>query len=74
MVLDAAGLDEAGTGAAAAAFGAYLRDLGEAGPTARLTLHQGVDLGRPGLLRMELRDGDARVRVSGAAVPVPAGG
>ncbi|MEU6429343.1 PhzF family phenazine biosynthesis isomerase [Microbispora sp. NPDC046973] len=67
-------VEDPATGAAAAAFGAYLRDLGEAGPTARLTLHQGVDLGRPGLLRVELREGDARVRVSGAAVPVPAGG
>lgn len=60
------------TGAAAAAFGAYLRELGKAGPGAVLTLHQGVDMGRPGLLRVELRNGDTRVRASGAAVPVPA--
>ncbi|GAB3129707.1 PhzF family phenazine biosynthesis protein [Microbispora hainanensis] len=62
------------TGAAAAAFGAYLRELGKAGPAAVLTLHQGVDMGRPGLLRVELRDGDTRVRVSGAAVPVASEG
>ncbi|WP_432925677.1 PhzF family phenazine biosynthesis protein [Microbispora sp. CA-135349] len=67
-------VEDPATGAAAAAFGAYLRDLGEAGPAARLTLHQGVDMGRPGLLRVELRDGDITVRVSGAAVPVSAGG
>ncbi|WP_310741990.1 MULTISPECIES: PhzF family phenazine biosynthesis isomerase [unclassified Microbispora] len=67
-------VEDPATGAAAAAFGAYLRDLGEAGPAAVLTLRQGVDMGRPGLLRVELRDGDSRVRVSGAAVPVPAEG
>ncbi|MEN3534461.1 PhzF family phenazine biosynthesis isomerase [Microbispora sp. ZYX-F-249] len=64
-------VEDAATGAAAAAFGAYLRDLGEVGPAAVLHLHQGVDMGWPGLLRVELRDGDARIRVSGAAVPVP---
>ena len=66
-------VEDPATGAAAAAFGAYLRELGKAGPGAVLTLHQGVDMGRPGLLRVELRDGDTRVRVSGAGVPVPAG-
>ncbi|MFI6515971.1 PhzF family phenazine biosynthesis protein [Spirillospora sp. NPDC050679] len=55
------------TGAAAAAFGAYLRELGLAGPGV-LTLHQGEDMGRPGVLLVELREGDARVRVTGAAV------
>ncbi|MEV4294620.1 PhzF family phenazine biosynthesis protein [Microbispora rosea] len=67
-------VEDPATGAAAAAFGAYLRDLGAAGPTAVLTLHQGVDMGRPGRLRVELRDGDTRVRVSGAAVRVTVGG
>ncbi|BFV60372.1 PhzF family phenazine biosynthesis isomerase [Kitasatospora sp. CMC57] len=60
------------TGAAAAAFGAYLRELGETTPAAVLTLHQGQDLGRPGRLRVELRAGDPRVRVSGTAVRIPA--
>lgn len=59
------------TGAAAAAFGAYLRELGELSHGV-LTLHQGEDLGRPGLVRVELREGDPRVRVSGHAVPIPA--
>lgn len=59
------------TGAAAAAFGAYLRELGELGD-ALLTLHQGEDLGRPGVLRVELREGDPGVRVSGHAVPMTA--
>ncbi|WP_035851369.1 PhzF family phenazine biosynthesis protein [Kitasatospora azatica] len=61
-------VEDPATGAAAAAFGAYLRELGQAGPDARLTLHQGEDLGSPGLLHVELRSGDPRVRVSGAAV------
>jgi PhzF family phenazine biosynthesis protein len=64
-------VEDPATGAAAAAFGAYVRELGEAGPDAVLTLHQGTDMGRPGLLRVELRDGDTRIRVSGAAVRIP---
>ncbi|MER5866704.1 PhzF family phenazine biosynthesis isomerase [Kitasatospora sp. NPDC002040] len=65
-------VEDPATGAAAAAFGAYLRTLGETTPDAVLTLHQGHDLGRPGRLRVELRAGDARVRVTGAAVAIPA--
>ncbi|MFJ9522791.1 PhzF family phenazine biosynthesis protein [Kitasatospora sp. NPDC101801] len=67
-------VEDPATGAAAAAFGAYLRDLGATTPDAVLTLHQGHDLGRPGRLRVELRTGDPRIRVSGAAVPIPAAG
>jgi predicted PhzF superfamily epimerase YddE/YHI9 len=52
----------------AAAFGAYLRELGKDRPT--LTLHQGDDLGRPSLITVELRPGDQRVRVSGTAVRI----
>ncbi|MGF1426822.1 PhzF family phenazine biosynthesis protein [Kitasatospora sp. LaBMicrA B282] len=68
-------VEDPATGAAAAAFGAYLRDLGETGAApgagAELTLHQGEDLGSPGLLRVTLRAGDPRVRVTGAAVRLP---
>lgn len=64
-------VEDPATGAAAAAFGAYLRELGAAKAPTVLTLHQGDDLGRPGVLRVGLRDGDARVRVSGAAVAIP---
>jgi PhzF family phenazine biosynthesis protein len=63
-------VEDPATGAAAAAFGAYLRELGLVSPAALLTLHQGDDLGRPGVLRVELIDGDPRVRVSGPAVPI----
>jgi PhzF family phenazine biosynthesis protein len=64
-------VEDPATGAAAAAFGAYLRELGELSHGV-LTLHQGDDLGRPGVLHVELREGDPRVRVSGGAVPIAA--
>ncbi|MDR3035629.1 MAG: PhzF family phenazine biosynthesis protein [Kitasatospora sp.] len=60
-------VEDPATGAAAAAFGAYLRELRGLG-TARLTLHQGQDLGRPGVLTVDLAEGDSRVRVTGRAV------
>ncbi|WP_457032941.1 PhzF family phenazine biosynthesis protein [Kitasatospora sp. P5_F3] len=67
-------VEDPATGAAAAALGAYLRDLGATTPDAVLALHQGHDLGRPGRLRVELRSGDPRIRVSGNAVRIPAAG
>ncbi|WP_459650202.1 PhzF family phenazine biosynthesis protein [Kitasatospora sp. Ki12] len=63
-------VEDPATGAAAAAFGAYLRELGAVAAPTVLTLHQGEDLGRPGVLRVELRAEDARVRVSGTAVAI----
>jgi PhzF family phenazine biosynthesis protein len=59
--------EDPATGAAAAAFGAYLRELGQTGT---IHLRQGDDLGRPGRLTVETTAGDARVRVSGTAVPL----
>ncbi|MVO84016.1 PhzF family phenazine biosynthesis isomerase [Streptomyces sp. p1417] len=64
-------VEDPATGAAAAAFGAYARELGLVPAAAELTLHQGVDMGRPGVLMVTLREGDARVRVAGAAVRIP---
>jgi PhzF family phenazine biosynthesis protein len=64
-------VEDPATGAAAAAFGAYLREQGAVTAPVVLTLHQGEDLGRPGVLRVELRAEDTRVRVSGAAVAIP---
>ncbi|MEV3853361.1 PhzF family phenazine biosynthesis isomerase [Streptomyces sp. NPDC050095] len=61
-------VEDPATGAAAAAFGAYARELGLVGEESVLTLHQGDDLGRPGVLTVTLRAGDPRVRVSGSAV------
>ncbi|WP_419995171.1 PhzF family phenazine biosynthesis protein [Streptomyces boninensis] len=63
-------VEDAATGAAAAAFGAYARELGLVAPDATLTLHQGHDMGRPSLLEVELRAGEEQIRVSGAAVRI----
>ncbi|MER7703962.1 PhzF family phenazine biosynthesis isomerase [Kitasatospora sp. NPDC097605] len=64
-------VEDPATGAAAAAFGAYLRTLDPATAPATLTLHQGEDLGRPGILHVDLHTEAPRVRVSGAAVAIP---
>ncbi|MEV8594310.1 PhzF family phenazine biosynthesis isomerase [Streptomyces sp. NPDC052012] len=64
-------VEDPATGAAAAAFGAYARELGLVPEAAVLTLHQGEDMGRPGVLTVELRAGDARVRVSGTGTRIP---
>ncbi|MBB3675065.1 PhzF family phenazine biosynthesis protein [Modestobacter versicolor] len=65
-------VEDAATGAAAAAFGGYLRDLGRAPATGRLTVLQGADMGSPSRLLVELVPGSARVRVTGAATRLPA--
>ncbi|MFF1893764.1 PhzF family phenazine biosynthesis protein [Streptomyces sp. NPDC058206] len=64
-------VEDPATGAAAAAFGAYLREQALVPDSAVLTLHQGEDMGRPGTLTVELRAGDARVRVSGTGTRIP---
>lgn len=64
-------VEDPATGAAAAAFGAYLRALGLVAPPVRLTIHQGDDLGRPSLLLVDLdRDPESGVRVTGGAVAI----
>ncbi|MEV8531220.1 PhzF family phenazine biosynthesis isomerase [Streptomyces sp. NPDC051211] len=63
-------VEDPATGAAAAAFGAYARELGLVPADAVLTLHQGEDMGRPGVLTVELRAGDPRVRVGGAGTRI----
>ncbi|EHM24739.1 MULTISPECIES: PhzF family phenazine biosynthesis protein [Streptomyces] len=63
-------VEDPATGAAAAAFGAYARELGLVPDAAVLTLHQGTDMGRPGTLTVELRTGDARIRVSGTGARI----
>jgi PhzF family phenazine biosynthesis protein len=67
-------VEDPATGAAAAAFGAYLRALGLVTPPAHVTIHQGDDLGRPSLLQVELEaDPASGVRVTGRAVRIPDG-
>jgi PhzF family phenazine biosynthesis protein len=63
-------VEDPATGAAAAAFGAYLRELGAVAPPVRLTIRQGDDLGRPSLLLVDLAADVPNVRVTGGAVAI----
>jgi PhzF family phenazine biosynthesis protein len=63
-------VEDPATGAAAAALGHYLRETGLIKPPVTLTLHQGVDMGRPSLLIVHVDDVDPRIRVGGHAVPI----
>jgi PhzF family phenazine biosynthesis protein len=63
-------VEDAATGAAAAAFGAYLRHLRAVAPPFQITLRQGEAMGRPSTLYVDVPEGDGGVRVSGAAVPI----
>lgn len=62
-------VEDPATGAAAAAFGGYLRALGAVRPPATITIHQGDDLGRPGVLTVGIPP-TGGIRVTGTAVPV----
>jgi PhzF family phenazine biosynthesis protein len=66
-------VEDPATGAAAAAFGHYLRELRLIELPARITLHQGVDLGRRSLLTVDVDDEQPRIRVSGQAVRIDYG-
>ncbi len=62
-------VEDPATGAAAAAFGAYLRELGAVTPPVDLTIHQGEDMGRPSTLVVHVDTADRpQLRVSGTAV------
>ncbi len=61
-------VEDPATGAAAAAFGGYLRDL--EGPQ-RFVISQGEDMGRPSRLEVDATREDRRVTVTGAAVVIP---
>jgi PhzF family phenazine biosynthesis protein len=62
-------VEDPATGAAAAAFGGYLRELGLVETPATLTLHQGEDMGRPSLLTVTIPDDPGSgIDVSGTAV------
>jgi PhzF family phenazine biosynthesis protein len=65
-------VEDPATGAAAAAFGGYLRALGLVEPPARITIRQGEDMGRPSRLLVDVPPGDgAGIAVSGTAAPIP---
>jgi PhzF family phenazine biosynthesis protein len=63
-------VEDPATGAAAAAFGAYLRELDLVRAPARIEILQGQDMGRPSELRIELEEGREEIMVTGAAVPL----
>ena len=65
-------VEDPATGAAAAAFGGYLRRLGKLPEVAEFTISQGVDMGRPSELRVRTLAGEPGVRVSGYAGPIAA--
>ncbi len=60
--------EDPATGAAAAAYGAYLREFGAVTLPARLRLRQSEVLGRPSLLHVDIGPGNGGIRVSGNAV------
>jgi PhzF family phenazine biosynthesis protein len=63
--------EDPATGAAAAALGGYLRELGLVGTPATVTIHQGHDMGRPGLLVVDIpSEPGGGISVTGAAVPI----
>jgi PhzF family phenazine biosynthesis protein len=65
--------EDPATGAAAAAFGAYLAEVGAVEPPVRITITQGVDMGRPSTLAVDVpAERGEGVRVSGSAVPIVA--
>ena len=66
-------VEDPATGAAAAALGGYLRELGLVDLPATLTLRQGADMGRPSLLLVDVpAELGTGISVTGTAVPIPA--
>ena len=65
-------VEDPATGAAAAAFGGYLRELGKIGHTARFTIRQGAEIGRPSLIEVSVIEGEPGVRVRGLASQIDA--
>lgn len=63
--------EDPATGAAAAAFGGYLRELGLVEVPTTLTIHQGHDMGRPGLLTVDIpAEPGSGIAVTGTGVPL----
>lgn len=64
-------VEDPATGAAAAAFGAYLRALGVVTAPATVVIRQGDDMGRPSLLTVDIPE-QGGIRVIGQAVAISA--
>ena len=61
-------VEDPATGAAAAAFGGYLREFRLVDPPATISIHQGDDMGRPSRLTVEIPSAPGSgISVSGAA-------
>ena len=65
-------VEDPATGSAAAALGGWLRASGRVVPPARVRVHQGADVGRPGVLDV-LVPATGGVVVSGRGVRIDAG-
>jgi PhzF family phenazine biosynthesis protein len=65
-------VEDPATGAAAAAFGAYLRDLGAVAPPTSFEIRQGEDLGRPSRLQVTVPADVGGIEVAGTAVELGA--
>lgn len=63
--------EDPATGAAAAALGAYLRELRAIDVPARFTVLQGEDMGRPSRITVDVPAATGPVTVTGQAVPIP---
>ncbi|WP_435217766.1 PhzF family phenazine biosynthesis protein [Streptomyces sp. bgisy034] len=64
-------LEDPATGAAAAAFGGYLRELELVATPATVTIHQGADMGRPSLITVTVPAGPGTgIGVTGTAVRI----
>src|SRR4051812_3435689 len=63
-------VEDPATGAAAAAFGGYLRELGLVAPPATVTILQGEDMGRPSRLTVGIPSDRPEISVSGRAVSI----
>lgn len=63
-------VEDPATGAAAAALGAYLRWRGELVPPARFSISQGVEMGRPSRIEVDVPGDDGGIRVTGTAVAI----
>ena len=67
-------VEDPATGAAAAAFGGYLRDLGLIATPATVTVHQGHDMGRPSTIVVTVpAEPGSGIAVTGTAVPIRVG-
>jgi PhzF family phenazine biosynthesis protein len=64
-------VEDPATGAAAAAFGGYLRELNLVALPTTLTIYQGADLGRPGVLTVGIgAEPGSGIAVTGTATPL----